>query len=110
MNEDPRKIGLKQGLRQLTIAQLERVINYPGEFVLDSYNFENGKFCPLAIALELDKKITNPSHEIVFKTLTEMGYTIYNTRNISGDFYTTNRKEDLLIAAKEVLEEKLRNK
>lgn len=106
MQEDPRKTGLKNGLRQLTIEQLKRVISYPGEMVLDSLNYEDGKFCPLAIALELDKSIIDPSHDVVFKTLTDMGYKVYNTRGINGSFYTTNRKEDLIQAAKEVLEEK----
>jgi hypothetical protein len=103
---DPRKEGLKNGLRQLTIEQLERVINYPNEMVLDTWNYCDGKFCPLAVALELDKTIINPSHNVIYNKLIEMGYKVYNTRNIQGSFYTTNRKEDLLIAAKEVLEEK----
>ena len=107
MTEDPRKTGLKDGLRQLTIQELERVINYPGEMVLDTYNYEDGKFCPLAVALKLDKTMSDPSHEKVFEVLTNMGLKVYNTRGISGEFYTTNRKEDLLEAAKEVLQEKL---
>lgn len=105
--EDPRKIGLKNGLRQLTIEQLRRVLEYPGEMVLDSYNYDNGKFCPLAIGLELDKLIENPSHDKIFAHLNSLGYKVYNTRGIAGNFYTINRKEDLLQAAKEVLEEKL---
>lgn len=105
--EDPRKTGLKNGLRQLTIQELERVINYPGEMVLDTYNYEDGKFCPLAVGLKLDKTMGDPSHEKVFEVLTNMGLKVYNTRGIVGDFYTTNRKEDLLEAAKEVLQEKL---
>src|SRR5271170_1468627 len=96
--EDPRKTGLKNGLRQLTMEQLQRVINYPGEMVLDSCNYENGNFCPLAIGLELDKKIIAPTHDKVFRHLTDLGYKVYNTRGISGDFYTTNRLEDLLEA------------
>lgn len=110
MNEDPRKTGLKNGLRQLTTEQLQRVIDYPNEMVLDSYNYENGKFCPLAVAVELDKTMINPTHDKVFATLTDMGYKVYNTRGIPGSFYTTNRKEDLLEAAKEVLQEKLNGK
>jgi hypothetical protein len=106
MNEDPRKTGLKNGLRQLTVEQLQRVIDYPGEMVLDSCNYEDGKFCPLAVALELDKTMISPSHDKVFHTLTSMGYKVYNTRGIPGEFYTTNRLEDLLVAAKEVLQEK----
>ena len=106
MNEDPRKTGLKNGLRQLTVEQIQRVIDYPGEMVLDSYNYEDGKFCALAVALELDKTMIVPTHEKVFETLTSMGYKVYNTRGIPGEFYTNNRLEDLLEAAKEVLQEK----
>ena len=107
MNEDPRKAGLKKGLHQLTIEQLQRVIDYPNEMILDSYNYENGKFCPLAIALELDKTMENPNHDKVFNHLTDLGFSIFNTRGIKGEFYTTNRKEDLISAAKEVIQEKM---
>lgn len=104
--EDLRKIGLKNGLRQLTIEQLLKVINYNGEFILDTFNYCDGRFCPLAVALDLDKKIKEPTHDKVFNTLIEMGYKVYNTRGIEGEFYTNNRLQDLLIAAKEVLAEK----
>lgn len=107
MIEDPRKTGLKNGLRQLTVEQLQRVIDYPGEMVLDTYNYEEGKFCPLAIALELDQTIVEPSHQKVFENLINLGYVVYNTRGIDGEFYTTDRKNDLLEAAQEVLKEKL---
>ena len=106
MTEDPRKTGLKDGLRQLTINELQRVIDYPGEMIFDEFNYQDGKFCALAIAVGLDETLLNPSHETVFNMLVHMGYKVYNTRGIKGEFYTTNRKADLLEAAKEVLEEK----
>lgn len=104
-NQDGSKIGLKAGLRQLSPAQLLRVINYPGEMVLDEYNYQDGKFCPLAIGVGLDT-MENPTHEKVYNTLVDMGYIVYNTRGIKGEYYTDNRLEDLLGAAKEVLKEK----
>lgn len=104
--EDPRKTGLKNGLRQLTAEQIKKVIDYPGEMVLDSFNYCDGKFCPLAVALDLDKTVKEPTHEKVFNILTDMGYKVYNTRGIKGNFYTDNRLEDLIIAAREVLVEK----
>ena len=106
MNEDPRKTGLKNGLRQLTIEQLQRILDYPKEIVLDSYNYENGNFCPLAIALELNKTMENPNHDKVFNHLTNLGFSVFNTRGIKGEFYTTNRKKDLILAIKEVIQEK----
>lgn len=105
--EDPRKTGLKNGLRQLNIRQLQRVINYQGEMVLDECNYQDGKFCPLGIALGLDKILTDPTHDKVFQTLTDLGYDVYNTRGIVGNFYTDHRKEDLLQTAQEVLQEKI---
>ncbi len=106
-NEDPRKTGLKNGLRQLTNEQLQNLWYYSEEMVLDSFNYEDGKFCALAIALDLDKQIVEPTHNIVFDFLTKLGFKVYNTRGIKGEFYTTNRKEDLKIALGEVLHERL---
>ena len=108
--EDPRKTGLKNGLKQLTVGQLSRVlskIRRKESMVLDSYNYEDGKFCPLAVALKLDETMEEPTHEKVFETLSQMGYEVYNTRGIQGTFYTTNREADLEEAAMEVYMEKI---
>ncbi len=104
MEEDPRKTGLKNGLRQLTTDQLNKVLEYPHEFVLDSVNYCDGKFCPLAVAIGLET-MPDPTHEKVFAKLTAKGYKVYNTRVILGEFYTKNRYEDLITAVREVLEE-----
>lgn len=106
MNEDPRKTGLKNGLRQLTIEQLQRLLSYPKEMVLDTYNYEGGLFCPLAVAVGLSETMNEPSHEKVYDALADLGYEVYNTRGIRGDFYTTHRKRDLIEATREVLDEK----
>lgn len=105
--EDPRRTGLKNGLRQLSVEQLCRVIAYDGDMVLDTYNYHDGKFCPLAIACRLDVDIKNPTDESVRAELESMGYRVNNTRGLKGEFYTSDRRADLLTAAKEVLREKL---
>lgn len=104
--EDPRKTGLKNGLRQLTVEQIKKVIDYPGEMVLDDFNYCDGRFCPLAVALDLEKTVKDPTHDKVYNVLIDMGYKVYNTRGIKGEFYTDNRLEDLITAAKEVLLER----
>jgi hypothetical protein len=108
MQEDPRKTGLKNGLRQLTISQLQKVLSYQNEMVLDSYNYQDGKFCPLAVACNLET-MDNPTHDKVYSKLIDLGYKVYNTRGIEGKFYTDNRKKDLIEVAEEVLGEKLNN-
>jgi hypothetical protein len=55
----------------------------------------------------LHRLIDSPTNDKVTEVLTLLGFTIYNTRGIKGTFYTNNRKEDLLIAIREVLEERL---
>lgn len=104
--EDARKTGLKNGLRQLTAEQLRKVLAWPYPMVLDTCNYEDGKFCPLAVALDIQSMVADPTHEKVFDLLVSMGYKVYNTRGIEGDFYTTNRHADLIEATKEVLDEK----
>jgi hypothetical protein len=105
--EDPRKTGLKNGLRQLTSAQIRRVLDYPIEkMALDDGNYIDGKFCPLAIALGIDETMKNPSDDRVHAVLTLLGYRVNNTRNVYGTFYTTDRGHDLHLAAMEVLRER----
>ena len=104
--EDPRKTGLKNGIRQLTNEQIVRLLEWPDDLVLDTFNYLDGKYCPLAVAIGLPGQIAEPTHDKIFNELVERGYKVYNTRGICGEFYTTNRKEDLIIAAKEVLAER----
>ncbi len=103
--EDPRKRGLKDGLRQLTAEQIEKVLSWPDDLVLDHCNYQDGKFCPLAVGVGLEK-MPDPTHDKVYAELVRLGYKVYNTRGIKGDFYTTDRKADLIQAANEVLAEK----
>lgn len=110
IEEDARKTGLKNGLRQLTNKQIEKVLNYPGPILLDSIEHENGnyregKFCPLAIAFDLHH-MHNPSQTKVEEELRRQGLTIFNTRSIEGEFFTENRERDFKIAAQEVIDER----
>jgi len=73
--------------------------------VLDSCNFEGGKFCALTIGVGLDTWMQEPTHDKVLEC-SPLGYKVYNTRGIKGEFYTSNRLEDLLAAARKALEEK----
>lgn len=111
VSEDPRKVALKNGLRQLTLKQLYRVMDKIYATVgtgvcLDEYSYEDGKFCPLAIGVGLDEAFKDPSNEKVFAVLVLMGYSVFNTRNVKGEFYTKNRLQDLITATVEVIEEK----
>lgn len=110
--EDNRKIALKSGLRQLTTEKLLKVLYYKGKMCLDTYNYNSVEdtYCPLSIAEGLNEKYANNpkvTNELVYTNLVKLGYKVYNTKGIKGEFYTNNRYEDLIIALKEVLQERL---
>ena len=122
--EDPRKTALKKGLAQLRpqeLVSLMRDIETGAPLLLDrdehghaNYCPETDTFCPLALAtVTVDWLVKGwiypPADEEVARFLVnDMGFTIYNTRGVAGEFYTTNRRADLLTAAREVLKEKER--
>jgi len=104
--EDLRKIGLKKGLRQLTNREISTLLSWGEEIITDDHNYHEGNFCPLGIALNLNATVEDPTDEKVRAVLHERGYKVFNTRGIRGNFYTDRRKEDLMLAAKEIIKER----
>lgn len=119
--EDPRKSGLKRGLRQLSCEQIGRLLDWilrGWPVLLDrapegEANYYDGAYCPLAVAVgvpeECARDLVRHTDDGVRQRLEQLGLSIYNTRGIPGEFYQTpNRLRDLQSAALEVLQEKLR--
>lgn len=117
---DPREIALRNGLRQLENDQLDLLIKWIDldlPVLLDrdwrgAANYsaaEGGTFCPLAIALGLPGLFAAAGRMAtdyaVTTYLRSLGLELYNTRGIEGEFYTTNRREDLREAAEFVRRE-----
>lgn len=115
---DPRKAALKEGIQQLRKHEIERLIAHVegGQPILldrdeqGHANVSGGVYCPLAVAVGIQAHphtVELDTDEGVAKFLTEWcGFKIYNTRGIAGEFYTNNRRDDLLVAAREVLSER----
>jgi hypothetical protein len=104
---DLRKLAILDHLRQLSIDQLMRILEYREPILTDTYNYKDGRFCALAVALNLPEIVKNPSHEIIYSIIALSGYSICNLKEIPGTFYTTNRSADLIEATREVLREKV---
>jgi hypothetical protein len=106
--EDPRKTGLKNGIRQLTNEQIVRTLTFEGCMAVDDGNYVNGCFCPLAIGAGIDRLAwaKPPTDAAVAATLHLLGYRVNNTRGIRGDFFRENRIADYRLAAQEVLDER----
>lgn len=100
--EDPRKAGLRRGLCQLTNEQLCAALAVPN-VVVDTFNYCDGNFCPLAVGIGLQKTMTDPTHEKVRLDLERRGFKVNNTKGIKGTFYTTDRDRDWRLLAHEII-------
>jgi hypothetical protein len=117
IQEDRRYELFYERLHGLTIEQLRRLIDYRDDIVCDTYNYDGRRFCALAVALDIPKLMAGRTltQDTVRAKIVEIasrqipGFLINPTKGVSGTFYTTNRKEDLLTLARQVLNEKERS-
>ena len=100
--EDPRKAGLRRGLSQLTNEQLCEALTVPN-VVVDTWNYHEGNFCPLAAGMGLHRTMENPTHEKVLHELQRRGFKVNNTKGIKGTFYTNDRDRDWRLLAHEII-------
>lgn len=100
--DDPRKAGLRRGLCQLTNDQIVQALAVPN-VVVDTWNYHEGNFCPLACGVGLHRTMTDPTHEKVLDDLERRGFKVNNTRGIKGTFYTTDRDADWRLLGHEII-------
>lgn len=102
---DNRYKVFKERLSALTREEIQRIIDNIELVCLDTFNYDvtSGKFCPLAIGMNLHKTIDTPSDINVAFEISKRFNPVNALKGVQGQFYTTNRKEDLLNVCKEVL-------
>lgn len=100
---DKRYQAIKERLSLLSNEELERIVDNIDKVLFDTYNYKDGKYCPLAIAMELDLTIDNPTQEKIATEIGERFFIVNILKGIKGDFYTNNRKEDLLYIINKIL-------
>lgn len=96
--EDARYRAVWNRLSKLTADQLQLIVDNIDRVCLDTFNYDEEKktFCPLAIAHGLHGWLKNPTDEIVQGVLAEHYAPVNILKGVPGEFYTTNRREDLL--------------
>lgn len=103
---DNRYTLAKERLSSLTTDEINRIIDNQDKTLWDTFNYNEGKFCPIAIAMNLHNTLDNPTDENVKIEMAKR----FNPTNIfkgtKGEFYTTNRQEDIIRLCKEILQER----
>jgi thymidylate synthase (FAD) len=108
---DKRKEILLNRLAQLPIEGVIRIKDNIDKVCFDEYNYNanNNTYCPLAIGLGLDKdRELLPTNEQVGQEIGKVFQPVNALKGVEGEFYTTNRREDLLSVCKEVITPKLK--
>lgn len=97
---DARFIVFCERFLKFSTEQLKRIRDNIDLVCFDTFNYdeENKKFCPVAIALNLHKTIENPTNVLVTEAMREYFNPPNALKGVKGDFYTLNRREDLLTA------------
>ena len=121
LTDDLRYLALRNGLEQLTCHQLTVLAEHlesSKPMVLDGCNYDavHGTWCPLAVALEVDRVAQGEGREIAADVeakeyvvcigrKTNPRFHLNPMSGIVGEFFTRSRRSDLLHACAHVLEE-----
>lgn len=97
---------IKERLSTLSKLEIQRILDRIDDVCFDEYNYDakNQKYCPLAIAMNLDK-LPNPTNENIIDEISKRFKPVNVIKGIEGHFYTDNRKEDLINLCKSLLNE-----
>lgn len=94
---DLRYETIKARLSSLSKIEIQRILDHIDDVCFDEFNYDaqNQKYCPLAIAMNLDT-LPNPTDEKVRKAISERFNPVNVIKGLEGVFYTDDRKEDLI--------------
>lgn len=95
---------IKERLSTLSKSEIQRILDNIDQVCFDEFNYdsENHKFCPLAMAMNLDS-IPDPTDEKVKEAISMRFNPVNVVKGLKGVFYTDNRKEDLIILCNQLL-------
>lgn len=121
---DLRRLAVKDGLNQLTTNQINRLIEKirldPDSVLCDNgwNDPDTGRWCAKAQALDVPSlgivcETNEKARELIQKvgeanSLAGKEFSLNTTSGISGNFYTTNRLEDLAEICEEIINERTR--
>jgi hypothetical protein len=103
--KDKRHFLILNRLLSLSLIELYRIIVNSNLLCLDTYNYNEKykTFCPLALALNLNETIKNPTDEIITNELSKRFNPVNILKGVPGKFYTLERKNDIINLVNEVI-------
>lgn len=96
---------IRERFSQLTREQLLSIVDNLDKILFDEFNFHEGKFCPMGIALGCHKW-TNPTQDSVKTEIGKFFQPSNMLKGVPGEFYhgtDAERRSDLLSVCRELL-------
>lgn len=119
--DDPRYMALRKGIEQLNRNQLTVLVGSVesgNPMIVDGCNYDpvSRTWCPLAVALEVERILRDEGitastdeeakeHIVRIGTRTNPGFGLNPMSGVVGSFFTRSRRDDLLQACRDVLDE-----
>lgn len=102
---DKRYQTIKDRLSKLERTEIQRIVDSVDLLCTDTFNYDavNGTYCPLALAMNLHKTIHNPTDQLIKAEINKRFVPVNVIAGVDGSFYRHNRKEDILLICKELL-------
>lgn len=106
---DKRYELFRERLMSLSLDEICRIKDDIDVVCFDSFNYDpqTQKYCPLAIGMNLHNIIPSPTDEIIQEEISKRFVPANALKGIDGNFYTVNRRDDLLRLCDEVIIEKV---
>jgi hypothetical protein len=101
--EDKRYKLIYNRLSKLTDIEIKRIVGDIDKVCFDTYNYKDGKFCMLAIGMNLHHSVFNPTETKIQTEIAKRFFPVNVLKGVSGKFYRTSRKKDLLQVCNDVL-------
>lgn len=105
---DARYNVFKERLNALSTEEVKRIQSKIDSICFDTFNFdsETQKFCPLAIGMNLHQTVKNPTNKLIVAEIGKRFNPVNALKGVKGNFYTENRREDLITICEKVLNER----
>lgn len=102
---DKRYLACRERIESLSTKEIKRIVDNKDILLWDTFNYNplEGKFCPIAVAMDLHNIIENPTDDSVKEEISKRFYPSNIFKGVEGEFYTTNREEDMMNLCKNIL-------
>lgn len=105
---DDRYWAIRERLGHFSKTEIRRIVDDIDKCVFDEYNYKDGYFCPVGLAMNLHNELSEPTNISAKQAMARRFNPVNVIKGVPGQFYHGNsiqRRKDLLMLCDELLNE-----